>query len=61
VSPEVFNTVLRIVDVGYAPLVVRHLQGVTPDERSVDLEVAWVDVWDIDGGVRGGVVNKEGS
>jgi hypothetical protein len=60
VAPEILNTVLRIVGVGCAPLAARYLEGVAVDEGSVDAEVAWVCVWDVDSGVRRGVVSKLG-
>lgn len=57
-APEILNTVLRIVGVGCAPLAARYLKGVAVDEGGVDAEMAWVCVWDVDSGVRGGVVGK---
>jgi hypothetical protein len=60
VAPEILNTVFRVSGVGCAPLAARYLEGVAADEGGVDAEVAWVCVWDVDSGVCGGVVGKEG-
>ena len=60
VTPEVLNTVLRVVRVGCAPLAAGHLQdvAVAADEGGVGSEVLWVYVWDVDGGVCRAKVGK---